>query len=315
LPRSDIYGGDITQYLDRSGTSAFLRLTKDGVVPLNVAAAAGVLSVVAEGPPATLSYLALFALLAGFAAVLAPYVGVTRLTEAWASVVGMARLNEAWGSACAFFTKNPGQWGACGRATHDKLPTAADTAVADTEWDIVEDPLEITYSSLHPSEQFPPTLPQLRSTSSSAPQEQDQRSPLRGAEVGEGADDALQRARRLIEALGAATAATAVDSDNPRSAAGAGGGSGSGSGDGGGGGDGGGSAGRNSSATRACGGLSGSTPWQPAPQPVTMAFPPEPLGVPPAHTGYVVDCIMELQEPYDAVEVESALDGSTLLRM
>lgn len=52
-----------------------------------------------------------------------------------------------------------------------------------------------------------------------------------------------------------------------------------------------------------------------APEPVPLDFPPEPLGVPPSHTGYVMDCIMDLQGHIDVQEVESELDGSTLLRM
>ena len=47
--------------------------------------------------------------------------------------------------------------------------------------------------------------------------------------------------------------------------------------------------------------------------PVTLAFPPAPMGVPEEHTGFVENVVMSIVEPVDAEEIE--VDGTTVLRL
>ena len=158
------------------------------------------------------------------------------------------------------------------------------------ELSIPEEP-EPEPSFVDPEDEAPRGLPQLsgRPTPSAAPREEiwsPESGPVavRAAED-ETDDEALQRARRLIAAIGGgppeAPLPPAAMSESPG---------------------------------RGGGGSKASSP-EVSKAPVTLSFPPEPKGLPPAHTGYVVNQMMDLVEPVDAQEVESPLDGSTLLRM
>ena len=296
-PHSRLDGGDITQYVDRTALGGGLvELSASGSVqPIN--------SMATEedreqepAPTPVLSYVALLALLLGLGVVLAAYVkGVS-----WSDAE----------RAYNHFILSQEQWRMGGGSRHVKLPTeeveeAPMVGFTNTE----EEPIE-PEMVLDPSTLSPPGLPQLRPADGTPDAEDGLRPPAgadgsvlsprasirtlaacdgadeREEEVVVDDDDALQRARRLIDALGA----TGGASDNREPAA----------------------------ASEQCGsgGDGGAAGAQsvPEPAPVTLPFPPEPRGVPPSHTGYVQECIMDLVQPVDAEEVQDD-DGTTLLRL
>ena len=303
-PRSKIFGGDITQYLDRTGAGGgLIRLTAEGIVKMIQLPEPGVAIVIKEESdgPSALSYLALIILLMALLAVLVAYVkGMTwdevqaRLKAlSWAEVQAYAkdiswediqgRVSYCWDETQGRVSDLLARWQGGGSAHHTKLPTEDEVSFAPiTELTIPEDASEPD-TSMDPSEQFPPGLPQLRPPPPQADPKmalEVQLSPVRRGEeeggnirqgmlYGAEEDEALQRARRLIAAIGG----DSVAEPEPESA----------------------------TARTECG--SELTP-------ASLSFPS--TDVPLDHTGFVVDLMVE---PVDSREIVSEHDGATLTRL
>ena len=284
-PRSKIFGGDITQYLDRTGAGGgLIRLTAGGMAKTIQLPEPGVAIVIKEESdgPSALSYLALVILLTALLAVLVAYVKGMTWDEvqthlkglSWDEVQAYAKgisWNEIQGRASYLL----GRWQGGGGAHHVKLPTEDVVSFAPiTELTIPDDASEPD-TSLDPSEQFPPGLPQLRPPPPQADPQmapEVQLSPARRGEEEGGTeeDEALQRARRLIAAIGGGS----VADPGPES---------------------------DDIARKECGSELA---------PASLSFPS--TDVPLDHTGFVVDLMVE---PIDSREIVSEHDGATLTRL
>lgn len=249
-PRSELYGGDVTQYLDRKSVGGgLLRLAAGGMpLPLDVVGS-GVLSVPREAARRP-SYFSLILVLAILTAVLVAYVrGIT-----WPEAVDMVYALCVHASSMVQ-ARMGGGGGGGGRhvklATEESLVGFAPVVELSMGTPLGDARLakEVVDTSLDPATEFPPGLPQLRPLPPRAAEEE----PAYGVDE----DEALQRARRLIAALGSGSAEAAA--------------------------------------------------------PVTLAFPPEPLGVPEDHTGFVENVVMGVVEPMEAEEID--VDGTMLLRL
>ena len=166
-PRSKLYGGDVTQYLDR--TLEVLRLSAGGLAePIEASDEGEEFTAEASGPSA-LVYLALLALLAGLVAVFVAY------------AKGLS-----WAEAYSMYVR---RLGGGGGAQHYKLPSE-ETALAGGV-------VEFTNVELAEEEEARVQSSRTEAAKTLAEAADDAQVPEEPEE-----DEALQRARRLIAALG-----------------------------------------------------------------------------------------------------------------